>query len=196
MLRLALTVMTIAILFGTIAPALSAEVVPIDPRDAQIQALSQQVSTLETENAQLIASNNQLVAINGKLRALVIKQGNKIKRLRARVLRAYRRILGLIRRLATVFGPWHSATASWYGPGFYGSGLAGGGVLRPGMMIFAHRTMKFGTKVQFRYGRRTVIATAMDRGPYVAGRDFDLGPGTASALGFDGVGTVRWRIVR
>jgi rare lipoprotein A (peptidoglycan hydrolase) len=35
-----------------------------------------------------------------------------------------------------------------------------------------------------------------DRGPYVSGRTFDLGPGTAKALGFSGVGTVKWRIVK
>jgi rare lipoprotein A (peptidoglycan hydrolase) len=63
-------------------------------------------------------------------------------------------------------------------------------------MVVAHRTMRFGTKIEFSYKGRTCIAVVQDRGPYVSGRTFDLGPGTAKALGFSGVGTVKWRIVK
>ncbi len=91
---------------------------------------------------------------------------------------------------------WKSARVSWYGPGFYGHTMAGGGTLTPTSMVVAHRTMKFGTKVQITYKGKTVIAVVRDRGPYVAGRTFDLGPGTAHALGFSGVGTIQWRIVK
>ncbi len=45
--------------------------------------------------------------------------------------------------------------------------------------------------MQLKYGGRTVMATVDDRGPYVDGRDWDLGQSTRAALGFDGgVGTV------
>jgi rare lipoprotein A len=54
----------------------------------------------------------------------------------------------------------------------------------------ANRTLPCGTKVRLRHRGRTVTATVDDRGPYVAGRDFDLDQGTAAALGFSGVGTV------
>ena len=90
---------------------------------------------------------------------------------------------------------WQTAKVSWYGPGFYGRKTASGEVLTEGMMNVAHRSMAFGTRIEFRYNGRTVVAVVNDRGPFIAGRTFDLGPGTASALGFSGVGTVEWRVV-
>lgn len=91
---------------------------------------------------------------------------------------------------------WRTAKVSWYGPGFYGNTMAGGGRLTTSSMVVAHKTMKFGTKLQFSYKGRTCTAVVKDRGPYVSGRTFDLGPGTAKALGFGGVGTVSYRIVK
>jgi rare lipoprotein A (peptidoglycan hydrolase) len=90
---------------------------------------------------------------------------------------------------------WTSARVSWYGPGFYGNTMAGGGTLQPSSMVVAHRSLAFGTRVQFQFNGKSCTATVMDRGPHVAGREFDLGPGTAKALGFSGVGTVKYRIV-
>ncbi len=92
-------------------------------------------------------------------------------------------------------GAWQSAKASWYGPGFYGRTTASGAVLTQGMMNVAHKTLPFGTRIQFEYNGRTATAVVNDRGPHVAGRVFDLGPGTASALGFGGVATVKYRIL-
>lgn len=86
-----------------------------------------------------------------------------------------------------------SATASWYGPGLYGNGLACGGRLEPGWTGVAHKTLACGTKLTICYGRRCAPSFVGDRGPFVAGREFDLGPGLAQALGFAGVGTIRWR---
>lgn len=90
---------------------------------------------------------------------------------------------------------WQTAKVSWYGPGFYGRKTASGAVLTQGMMNVAHRSLAFGTRIEFRYKGRTCVAVVNDRGPFVAGRVFDLGPGTAAALGFSGVGTVEWRVV-
>lgn len=90
---------------------------------------------------------------------------------------------------------WRSARVSWYGPGFYGNTMAGGGKLTTSSMVVAHRSMAFGTKIQFSYKGRTCTAVVQDRGPFVGGREFDLGPGTAKALGFSGVGTVKYRIL-
>lgn len=92
-------------------------------------------------------------------------------------------------------GPWKKATASWYGPGFYGRNTANGTTLTRSSMNVAHKTLKFGTRIQFKYRNKLVIAIVNDRGPFVRGREFDLGPGTAKALGFDGVGTVSYRII-
>ena len=90
------------------------------------------------------------------------------------------------------YGPWRTALCSWY---WEPQGLAGGGYLTPNAMIVAHKTMPFGTRIQFSYKGRTCIAVVKDRGPYVGGREFDLGPGTAKALGFDGVDRVSYRLV-
>lgn len=91
---------------------------------------------------------------------------------------------------------WRRARVSWYGPGFYGNGMAGGGRLRRNSMVVAHRTMKFGTKLKIYYRGRMVTAVVKDRGPFVRGRTFDLGPGVAKKLKFSGVGTIRYKIVK
>ena len=54
----------------------------------------------------------------------------------------------------------------------------------------ANKELPCGTQVTFRYGGRTVTATVDDRGPFIAGREWDLNQNTASALGFTGVDTV------
>lgn len=90
---------------------------------------------------------------------------------------------------------WKSARVSWYGPGFYGHTMAGGGTLQPDSMVVAHRSLPFGTMIEFSYNGLTCTAVVQDRGPYSGGRTFDLGPGTAAALGFSGVGTVQYRIL-
>jgi rare lipoprotein A len=82
------------------------------------------------------------------------------------------------------------AGASYYGPGLYGHGVACGGTLMPGTMGVANKTLPCGTKVKLRYRGRTVTVPVIDRGPYVAGRDYDLTEAVKKKLGFPGVGTV------
>ncbi len=82
------------------------------------------------------------------------------------------------------------AGASYYGPGLYGNGVACGGTLEPGTIGVANKTLPCGTKVKLRYHGRTVTAPVIDRGPYVAGRDYDLTTAVKEKLGFPGVGTV------
>ncbi len=79
------------------------------------------------------------------------------------------------------------AGASWYGGG---GGLACGGQLTSATMGVANKTLPCGTLVTLRYGDRTVRVPVVDRGPYVAGREFDLTEATKRALGFEGVGQV------
>ncbi len=79
------------------------------------------------------------------------------------------------------------AEASWYG----GEGsLACGGWLTSATLGVANKTLPCGTLVTLRYDGRTVRVPVIDRGPYVAGREFDLTEATKRALGFDGVGEV------
>jgi rare lipoprotein A (peptidoglycan hydrolase) len=82
------------------------------------------------------------------------------------------------------------AGASWYGPGLWGSGVACGGTLLPGTLGVANKTLPCGTKVKLRYHGREVTVPVIDRGPYVAGREFDLTYAVKEKLGFPGVGTV------
>jgi len=92
-----------------------------------------------------------------------------------------------VARKLTAYRP---AGASYYGPGLYGNGVACGGTLLPGTLGVANKTLPCGTKVKLRYRGRTVTVPVIDRGPYVAGRDFDLTEATKERLGFPGVGTV------
>jgi rare lipoprotein A len=79
------------------------------------------------------------------------------------------------------------AQASWYGGG---GELACGGQLTSATMGLANKTLPCGTLVTLRYDGRTVRVPVIDRGPYVAGREFDLTEATKQALGFGGIGQV------
>jgi rare lipoprotein A (peptidoglycan hydrolase) len=79
------------------------------------------------------------------------------------------------------------AGASWYGGG---GSLACGGQLTGSTMGVANKTLPCGTLVTLRYGAHSVSVPVVDRGPYVAGREFDLTEATKRALGFEGVGDV------
>jgi hypothetical protein len=95
---------------------------------------------------------------------------------------------------------WHlDSNISWYGPGFYGNGGACG-MLGPAGLTkdtvgVAHRTLPCGTVVTFRYNSRTVTTRVIDRGPYVAGRTWDMTHGLCELLGhcFTG-GGVYWKL--
>jgi rare lipoprotein A len=78
----------------------------------------------------------------------------------------------------------HPTVASWYDDG---GNTACGFHAYYGV---ANKTLPCGTKVTFSYGGRSVVATVDDRGPYVAGRSYDLNQNTAAALGMGGVATV------
>lgn len=58
-------------------------------------------------------------------------------------------------------------------------------------MVFAHKTLPLGSSHRLCGPRGCVTAQCVDRGPYVRGREFDLSPGLARALGINGLGMVR-----
>ena len=78
--------------------------------------------------------------------------------------------------------------ASYYGPGLYGNGVACGGTLLPGTLGVANKTLPCGTMVRLRYHGRSVTVPVIDRGPYVAGRDYDLTDGDQGAAPLPGPG--------
>ena len=104
------------------------------------------------------------------------------------------------RAITVASSSWHlDSNISWYGPGFYGNngacGLVPGGIQKDTVGV-AHKTLPCGTRVAFRYKGKTVIARVIDRGPYVAGRQWDMTHGLCVLLDhcFTG-GGVYWRIV-
>jgi rare lipoprotein A len=85
---------------------------------------------------------------------------------------------------------YNRATASWYGPGFYGRRTACGQVLRHTTLGVAHRTLPCGSEVAIAYRGRSIVVPVIDRGPFAHGVHWDL---TAAAAGQLGV-TVTSRI--
>ena len=80
----------------------------------------------------------------------------------------------------SVFAP---ATASWYGPGFFGRETACGIRLTRRTVGVAHKKLPCGTKVEIYHRNRTLVVPVIDRGPFVAGRQWDLTQAAAEALG-------------
>src|SRR5437667_319945 len=77
---------------------------------------------------------------------------------------------------------WHTSVASVYTD--YGGPLACGGRLAPNQLGVAHKSAPCGALITFRYGGRVVRVPVIDRGPYIAGREWDLTGATARLLGF------------
>jgi rare lipoprotein A len=86
------------------------------------------------------------------------------------------------------------ATATWYGPGFYGRRTACGQRMTRSLLGVAHRRLPCGTPVALLYRGRTITVPVVDRGPFRRGTRWDLTAATAGALGFehtDRIGAVR-----
>src|SRR6516162_11859520 len=85
----------------------------------------------------------------------------------------------------------HAEMASVYGgpDGFCGSLTANGERVDCSAMTAAHRRLPFGTRVRVCHGR-CVTVRINDRGPWVGGRDIDLSPAAARAIGLGGTGHV------
>lgn len=90
---------------------------------------------------------------------------------------------------------WSTAKASWYGSECYGHNTANGTPYTPDAWGVAHKSLPFGTLIEISYDGKTVTAPVFDRGPFVAGRAFDLSAAVARSLGFSGVQTISWRVV-
>jgi hypothetical protein len=94
-------------------------------------------------------------------------------------------------------------TVSWYGPGFYENRLPCWPWLKaqglpiqflPDTWGVAHKSLPCGTMVTLTHGPNTVTVPVVDRGPYIAGREFDLSPRVKAALGCTDLCTVVMQI--
>jgi rare lipoprotein A len=81
--------------------------------------------------------------------------------------------------------------ASVYGgrDGYCGSRTANGERVNCSAMTAAHRRLPFGARVRVCHSR-CVTVRINDRGPWVRGRDIDLSPAAARAIGLGGTGRV------
>ncbi len=91
-------------------------------------------------------------------------------------------------RAAGRLNVFRQAVASWYS--LIGNRTACGQTLGYGTLGVAHKGLPCGTRLTLRYRGRSVRVRVIDRGPFVAGREFDLTSATKRALGFGDTGTV------
>lgn len=91
-------------------------------------------------------------------------------------------------------GPYRVSIASVYTD--YNKPIACGvnQVLHVPQLGVANKSLPCGTEVTFVYGHRAIRVPVIDRGPYIAGRQWDLTGATAEALRFPGLGPIAWRI--
>jgi len=96
-----------------------------------------------------------------------------------------------------------AVTVSWYGPGFYENRLPCWQWLKaqglpiqflPDTWGVAHKSLPCGTMVTLTHGANTVTVPVVDRGPYIAGREFDLSPRVKAELGCTDLCTVVMQI--
>jgi rare lipoprotein A len=101
----------------------------------------------------------------------------------------------IVARAITVYGWQHDLDESWYGPGFYGRRTACGLAMTMTLRGVASRTLPCGTLVTFRnpFNGATITVPVVDRGPYVAGRYWDLTYATCAAIGHCWTGPLDWR---
>ncbi len=83
--------------------------------------------------------------------------------------------------------PWYTSPASEWDGSSPGCGFSS-------TYEVASRTWACGSQIEFNYHGNTVTAVVTDCGPAAwTGRDWDLGTGTADAIGFNGLDDVQWR---
>jgi len=85
-----------------------------------------------------------------------------------------------------------TVVASYFGPGLFGNRTACGLTLTTTLQGVAHRTLPCGSLVTLRYGANTVTVPVVDRGPQIAGREFDLTYATKLSLGCPDICTLQW----
>lgn len=94
-------------------------------------------------------------------------------------------------------GVWKQGYASFYGPGRF-TGYCGQSFISQRHYVVAHQTLPCGSKVLFRRRGEQQYATVVDRGPFVAGRQWDLSYALARKMKIlkSGVGQVQYKVIR
>ena len=84
-------------------------------------------------------------------------------------------------------------TASWYGYPYHGRKTTSGEIYNMNALTAAHRTYKFGTKVQVTNvsNNKTVVVKINDRGPFIKGRDLDLSRLAFQTIASTGAGVIK-----
>ena len=84
---------------------------------------------------------------------------------------------------------------SWYGPGLYGNRTACGHTYSESILGVAHKSLPCGTRITFRNpaNGRVITVPVIDRGPYIAGRTWDLSRAACAALDHCYTGPLEWR---
>jgi rare lipoprotein A len=102
-----------------------------------------------------------------------------------------RNFVGAALMLFWLVGTAHAEMASVYGgrDGHCGTRTANGERVNCAAMTAAHRRLPFGTRVRVCHSG-CVTVRINDRGPWVRGRDIDLSPAAAQAIGLDSIGHV------
>jgi rare lipoprotein A (peptidoglycan hydrolase) len=88
------------------------------------------------------------------------------------------------------------ALAGSSGPAAVGRRTACGSVLKADTVGVAHPTLPCGARIFIEYKGMTVLTQVVDRGPYKAGRQFDLTDALARRLDLKGVQPIHWSYAR
>ncbi|HEU5361776.1 MAG TPA: septal ring lytic transglycosylase RlpA family protein [Gaiellaceae bacterium] len=88
------------------------------------------------------------------------------------------------------------ALAGSSGAAAFGRKTACGGVITQDTEGVAHPTLPCGARIFITFRGQTVLVPVVDRGPYTAGRQFDLTDALARRLGLSGVQEIHWSYAR
>ena len=88
------------------------------------------------------------------------------------------------------------ALAGSSGAAAFGRKTACGGVITQDTEGVAHPTLPCGARIFITFHGHTVLVPVIDRGPYTAGRQFDLTDALSRRLGLSGVQEIHWAYAR
>ena len=88
------------------------------------------------------------------------------------------------------------ALAGSSGAEAFGRKTACGGKITPETEGVAHPTLPCGARIFITFHHHTVLVQVIDRGPYQAGREFDLTDALARRVGLSGVQEIHWAYAR
>lgn len=91
---------------------------------------------------------------------------------------------------------WYRALAAPYSETAAGRRTECGQVLGPETLGVAHPVLPCGVKVYIAFRGTRVLTQVIDRGPFVAGREFDITKPLADRIGLHGTQPIRWTFAR